>query len=1485
MKLQNQFRLFGTETGGTFVLRGQEKNRTAHITNFLVGFERVSAIISPNWFVMLPSKPVTHGFTISTRIFLYLALLGLSSSLQAQIAGRNVNMVSGTQWPGGDPFLQRQNEPTLAISTRNPMHMIAGANDYRTVDLPGLTAGETGDAWLGVFKSFDGGQTWTSTLLPGYPQDTSTVGTATPMKGFQAAADPVVRAGTNGFFYYAGLVFNRGANGASSVVVSRFLDNNNNEAGDPIQFLGASSVASGLPPSFLDKPWLAVDIPRAGATTCYVGSPIQPVLAGNVYVAYTAFAGGQTQGAIMFARSSDCGVTWSTPISITPGTATNQGATMAIDPRTGNLYIAWRRFASASAIDAIMFSMSTDGGQTFSAPSVATLIDAFDQSTSAVSFRTNSYPTLAVDGNGLIYLAWSQRGVGPGGDARIVVSTSSTGTIWAAPVPVDNPPVRGHQFMPSLSFASGLLGLVYYDMREDNTTGMFTPLGGGQYTETRVAVGDLAAPADPAKVFTTGIVDASPSPDLGALEIRHTMEVRVAEAKPGVAPVFSSVRVSQYPIGSRPGNTGIEQMQTNPPNLPMFAMGTVPFIGDYVDIAALAFVQDGSGNWIYNTAASNSSVFQAVWTDNRDVRPPADLNWTQYTPPTSASTQPTSIFDPTQPQPSCQLGYSGSRNQNIYTATISQGLVATSPGNSKQLNSQFPRAFVISVQNTTPLIKTFRLVVANQPAGGRASFAQRSSSSSAVKLDVTVPPRSTIARTVFVISPLAQAQVRVDVVEVTAPNGTVVAGGLQSSVLLNPDPTNPANPGIAAAEVYNPDISNPDISNPDISNPDISNPDISNPSQANVVVENPDISNPDISNPDISNPDISNPDISNPTIPNPDISNAAFTDVTWTLTNAGNTYSSYTIRTVLANNFPQGFIEQLAIYRVYQTPVSSNCSLLLQTTTDLLTNIVAPVFVSPSTVANPDISNSAVNDATVALAPNETAAVTLRVVNPNKTTNTNFDPSTAVILAATSHAVNTTDLAAGSNQPPVAASRLLVVTNTVPSGQVGAVYAPPALLSAGGAGPVKWSLFAGALPSGLNISAAGVIFGTPTASGTFPITVQAADSSQPQQITTQALTIVIAPVRPLAMVTTSVPKGYVGVNYSYPLVASGGLPPLTWSVSAGATPPGMALSSTGVLSGVPQLLGTTTFTVTVNDSSLVPLTSSRQFSLQVVPLTLVFASQPVNTPSGQTMPVQVKLEDSFGNGIAGVPLALTIGSGGAKVYDVVQDYSNTSNPNGPWTYGEVSNSAGAGFIPFGVNLPATTCTNPPGGQCWTDNLGFPSNASIIQNTTPQTILYSGTILQPTNVLNLQVENSFPNVRWTAPTTDNYTIRGQFSRIDTVPNPTNVEVLQNGSTVLFSANNFSDTFNPQQFNLTNVSLTAGATLDFFAGAAVSPLDDSTGLQVTITGSGAILNGATTAVTAANGVATFNVSISTTGAYTLKVAVPVAQAIFSNTFTIF
>ena len=185
------------------------------------------------------------------------------------LVGPNINMVSGQSWPDGDPFLRQQNEPSVAFSSRNKLHILAGANDYRTVDIPGdFEAGATGDSWLSYFWTTNGGGTWKSRLIPGYPQDTSQQGENSPLKGYAAGADPVVRAGTHGLFYFSGIAFERTENPGSAIFVSRFIDLNNDEGGEPIRFIDTMLVDTDVNGDrFLDKSWIGVDLPRPGATT------------------------------------------------------------------------------------------------------------------------------------------------------------------------------------------------------------------------------------------------------------------------------------------------------------------------------------------------------------------------------------------------------------------------------------------------------------------------------------------------------------------------------------------------------------------------------------------------------------------------------------------------------------------------------------------------------------------------------------------------------------------------------------------------------------------------------------------------------------------------------------------------------------------------------------------------------------------------------------------------------------------------------------------------------------------------------------------------------------------------------------------------------------------------------------------------------------------------------------------------------------------
>ncbi len=352
------------------------------------------------------------------------------------IAGRNVNMVPYPQLSDptdplssliletGDPYLQRQNEPSLAVSTRNPMHLLAGANDYRTVDFP-VSEGElpgkldgaiaAGDAWLGVFKSFDGGESWISSMLPGYPHSI-----------YHAAADPVVRAGANGLFFYSGIAFERAENGLSTVFIARFIDNNNKEGGDTIEYIDTTIIDLGDGLNFIDKPWIAVDVPRTGDTVNVNG---QDVARFNVFIIYSVFTGKKSE--IRYSESKDSGQSWSNPAPLAMASGQGyfdiqakkekgifQGASVAFSPKDGSIKVAWRQFDKDSSKNkgAIYFAKSKKKGNGFEKAKKVDSIKPFDQGSSTATFRTNSYPTMAIDEDGRIYLAWADRKKGGGDD-------------------------------------------------------------------------------------------------------------------------------------------------------------------------------------------------------------------------------------------------------------------------------------------------------------------------------------------------------------------------------------------------------------------------------------------------------------------------------------------------------------------------------------------------------------------------------------------------------------------------------------------------------------------------------------------------------------------------------------------------------------------------------------------------------------------------------------------------------------------------------------------------------------------------------------------------------------------------------------------------------------------------------------------------------------------------------------------------------------
>jgi hypothetical protein len=149
-----------------------------------------------------------------------------------------------------------------------------------------------------------------------------------------------------------------------------------------------------------------------------------------------------------------------------------------------------------------------------------------------------------------------------------------------------------------------------------------------------------------------------------------------------------------------------------------------------------------------------------------------------------------------------------------------------------------------------------------------------------------------------------------------------------------------------------------------------------------------------------------------------------------------------------------------------------------------------------------------------------------------------------------------------------------------PAGWTHTVYGDT-LTESGGTSPFSWSVSSGSLPAGISLSANGTLSGTPTATGTSSFTVKVTDANS--QTATQATSITVS-----AGVSTTFaapPAGQAGVAYTDTLTATGGTAPYTWSVNAGSLPPGITLSSAGVLAGTPTTAGSYPFTVNVIDQN------------------------------------------------------------------------------------------------------------------------------------------------------------------------------------------------------------------------------------------------------------------------------------------------------------
>jgi hypothetical protein len=360
---------------------------------------------------------------------------------------------------------RQQNEPTIAVDPSNTDVVVAGANDY-------CAAIVNGEVWSGYYRSEDGGTTWANSLVPGYPNDTSGAGEASPVHGTcGASGDPTQAFDAGGDLFYGFICFNRSKPINGGVYVARYSDHGAHYDQTVLVKRGTPSgqFQAGL---FQDKINLTTDQTDGDH-------------AGNVYVAWSEYHAFGPANAVLFARSTDGGDSFSRPFRVTPqeqGTASF--ADLAVGP-DGTVYLTYLTYPSSARRTADVWLLSsTDGGVSFGDPVNVASVELFDSNQFAGAtgtvdcgdgpfacesgftfsrFFTNS--AVAADGTG-VHVVWASEL--PSGQNQVFVRNSSDGgETWDDdPITVD-PQEAGHQWFPDVASADGTITVIFYDSRGD----------------------------------------------------------------------------------------------------------------------------------------------------------------------------------------------------------------------------------------------------------------------------------------------------------------------------------------------------------------------------------------------------------------------------------------------------------------------------------------------------------------------------------------------------------------------------------------------------------------------------------------------------------------------------------------------------------------------------------------------------------------------------------------------------------------------------------------------------------------------------------------------------------------------------------------------------------------------------------------------------------------------------------------------------------
>ena len=250
-----------------------------------------------------------------------------------------------------------------------------------------------------------------------------------------------------------------------------------------------------------------------------------------------------------------------------------------------------------------------------------------------------------------------------------------------------------------------------------------------------------------------------------------------------------------------------------------------------------------------------------------------------------------------------------------------------------------------------------------------------------------------------------------------------------------------------------------------------------------------------------------------------------------------------------------------------------------------------------------------------------------------------FGNSAAFSLFAFTSLISLSGCGGGSSTPPPPPA-LEITSAALPAGTMNSAYGGGSgfsLAASGGVAPYKWSWAAAAgstLPPGLSLSN-GLISGSPTTQGPYNVVVTVSDSQSPVAHTSMPYSVTINDQKQALAITSGTPTGgTVGTRYHYGPIsclrfspgcyctptdrgevcqhiylgftsaATGGVSPYIWSWTAGpgsSLPPGLSMSSGGLVSGTPTKDGSFMVVVAVTDSASPAAQTSANYTLVIAP--------------------------------------------------------------------------------------------------------------------------------------------------------------------------------------------------------------------------------------------------------------------------------------------